>query len=103
MLKRQAEIKKIKQEISKYSSLVDLRNSEPGLYGALLRKDEKEFNELIRGLDKKRGKYSDEELENIAKQYTSYSEFQKGHAGALAVAKGRGKDFFERITRYTAL
>lgn len=91
---------KIKQEISKYSSLVDLRNSESGLYGALLRKNEEEFNELTKGLDKKRGRYSDEELENIAKQYTSYSEFQKGNNGALAVAKDRGKDFFERITKH---
>ena len=92
--------KKIKQEISKYSSLADLRNSEPGLYGALLRKGEEEFNELTKGLDKKRGKYSDEELENIAKQYTSASEFQKGNQGALAVARERGKDFFERITKH---
>jgi predicted GIY-YIG superfamily endonuclease len=92
--------KKIKKEILKYTSLVDLRNSEPGLYSALLRKNEEEFNELTKGLQKKRGKYSDEELENIAKQYTSASEFQKGNSGALAVAREKGEDFFKKITKH---
>ena len=64
------------------------------------------MKELIRHIlceqidKKKRGKWSDEDLESEAKKYQNRGDFQKYSNSAYIVSRNRGKDFFNKITNH---
>lgn len=97
------DISKIKEVISKYETIKDLRTENPSAYSWLLslkKKNPQSWEDLTKNLVRKHRTWTDQDLENEAKKYTKLSDFWKYSSSAAQTSKDRGKDFYNQITKH---
>lgn len=89
-------------EAKKYKRLSDFGKYSQVAYNNAKKKGQEFFDKITSHMPRPKTLigYSDEELENIAKKYTTKRDFGKYHGGAYQVALRRGHDFFNKITSH---
>jgi cytochrome c553/predicted GIY-YIG superfamily endonuclease len=91
----------IRDEAKKYTTAKEFRDSNFSAYNSALKKGKDFFNDITSHMIRlRRGKYSDDELRNIAKQYQTKTEFLKASSGGYDAAMQRGKEFYNDITSH---
>jgi predicted GIY-YIG superfamily endonuclease len=91
----------LRDEAKKYQFAKDFRDANFSAYNVALKKGKDFFNDITSHMKRlKRGKYSDEELIDIAKKYNTKTDFLTNNAGAWDAAYKKGKDFYNQITSH---
>jgi predicted GIY-YIG superfamily endonuclease len=91
----------LRNEAKKYTTAKEFRDSNFSAYNSALKKGKDFFNDITSHMTRlRRGKYSDDELRNIAKQYQTKTEFLKASSGGYDAAMQRGKEFYDDITSH---
>jgi predicted GIY-YIG superfamily endonuclease len=91
----------IRKEAQKYQTPKEFHNNSGSAYNAAKRFGDEFFDEITSHMiSKRKNKWKPEELEQLAKQYQTRSEFHQNNVGAYDASKNFGQDFFERITSH---
>ena len=91
----------LRNEAKKYTTAKEFRDSNFSAYNSALKKGKDFFNDITSHMTRlRRGKYSDNELRNIAKQYQTKNDFLKASSGGYDAAMSRGKEFYDDITSH---
>ncbi len=97
------DISKIREVISQYQTIKDLRTENPSAYNWLLRlkkNDLKSWEDLTKNLERKHKTWTDQDLADEAKKYSKMSDFWKYSSSAAQTARDRGKEFYDQITNH---
>jgi predicted GIY-YIG superfamily endonuclease len=91
----------LRELAKKFKTKTEFQKAESSAYNSALRKGMDFLNDITSHMDKKkRGKWSDVDLENEAKKYQNKGDFQKYSNSAYIISRNRGKDFFDKITKH---
>lgn len=90
------------RELAKnFKTKTEFQKAESSAYNSALRKGADFFDSITSHMEnKKKDRWSDEDLEKEAKKYQSRGDFQKFSNSAYLVSRNRGKDFFDKITQH---
>ncbi len=89
----------LRREALKYQTISDFqKNSGSAAFTARQRGDEFFKDITNHMIVKKKSKWTDKELEDEAKKYQTITDFRKNSPKAAAVARIRGREFYDKIT-----
>ena len=89
----------LKNEALKYNSLTDFRNANKSAYQLAQNKGMDFFNKITSHMDRRRDKWTDDELIQDALKYNDIGTYIKNSTGDGA-ARTRGNDFYKKISQF---
>jgi predicted GIY-YIG superfamily endonuclease len=91
----------LRMEALKYKTKTEFQDKSPNASAAAFARGKDFYNDITSHMEvKKKLKWTDEELENEAKKYQTITDFRKNSPKAAAVARQRGRDFYDKITTH---
>jgi hypothetical protein len=90
----------IKSIAGKYTSKKEFIANDPNVYGYMRRKGEDFSKEACAHMTQLRRKHTDESLKDIAKEFMSRTELQRGDASAYSCIRKKGKQFMNEACEH---